>query len=308
MRTKITQQIVQYFRLIFLGAVAWWLLFPKYIIHLYSLLTPAIILGMYLWSLDIDYSKLSHLHEYRKKIVWYFLTMMIVLPIILFYVFSVFSVNLGTGVFLLAAAPAWVTAIVFTRLMWWNTLLSLCLAVVTTVSFPFVFPLMSKRVVWSTIDIDTTSMFFDLILYCILPLTAWYGTQYMRKKWIETYVRPHLNWASIILVAILIAWPVAYNAEAFLSISPAKLLTTVGILFLVSWCIHTVGRLCFWWNTKNQIAGSLAKWFMNISITTVIAAKYFSPEILLVVLLYEFPRDLMLVPFKWFIAKYAQEK
>jgi hypothetical protein len=46
---------------------------------------------------------------------------------------------------------------------------------------------------------------------------------------------------------------------------------------------------------------------MNISIATVIAAKYFGPEALLIVMLYEFPWDLMLIPFKWFIKKYENK-
>jgi len=305
--SSITKRIVTYFRLVFLWAVASWLLFPQYVIHLYSLLTPAIILGMYIWSLDIEYKKLFILHQYRKKIAWYFMVMMIILPVALFYLLSLLSLDIATGVFLLAAAPAWITAIVFTRLMWWNTLLSLCLAVITTVSFPFIFPLLSKWVVWSTVDIDTMSMFIDLILYCILPLIAAYCTQFFRKKWIETYVRPHLDWASIILVAILIAWPVAYNAEIFLSTSPITLFGTIGLLFLVSLCIHVAWWLCFLWNRENQIAGSLAKWFMSISIATVVAAKYFSPTVLLVVILYEFPRDLMLVPFWWYVKKTAKQ-
>jgi predicted Na+-dependent transporter len=87
---------------------------------------------MYLGTLDIEYHKLDSLKKYRQETSRYYLIMMLVIPLVLFYSLHRFSSDLATGVMLLAGAPAGIAAIAFTRLMGGNTLLALCLAVVTT--------------------------------------------------------------------------------------------------------------------------------------------------------------------------------
>ena len=303
MRTKITQWIVTYFRAIFLCAVMLWLLFPVTLTRTYDLLTPFTIILMYLGTLDIAYNKLGSLKKYRKQTVRYYLMMMGIVPLLLFFALQGFSTDIATGVLLLAWAPAGIAAIAFTRLMGGNTLLALCLAVITTLWLPFTLPILLQYSVWASIELDTQWMIIDLILFCILPIIAAYITQRKSQKIIQT-IRPHIDRVSILMIAIMIAWPVAVNAEQFLSISLLKFVSIVWWLFVLSALLHTAWRVCFANTTKeNQIAGSLAKWFMNISITTVLAAKYFSPEVLLIVILYEFPRDLMLIPFRWFVKK-----
>lgn len=303
MFNKITTTITQYFWAIFLWAIVLWLIFPSEFSWTYSLLTPLIIALMYLGSLDIEYDKLSSLVQNRKDIVRYYIIMMLILPIVLFYVTKFISYDVALWVFVLAAAPAGIASVAFTRLMWGNTLLSLCIAVITTVSLPFVLPILSTIIIDNDIRIDAMWMFIDLLLFCILPILAAYLTQRFLPQ-IKTIIRPHTDRVSIIMIGLMIVWPVAYNAHIFLSISLFKLILIVWWLFILSAIIHTVGWLCFSGSAKeNKIAWSLGKWFMNISIATVIAAKYFGPEALLIVMLYEFPWDLMLIPFKWFVKK-----
>lgn len=302
-RKGITQRIVNYFRVLFLWAVAAWLLFPEALTRTYTLLTPLALLGMYIGTLDIEYNKLASLQEYRKQTARYILLMMILLPIGLYYSISRFSTDIALGVLLLAGAPAGITAIAFTRLMWGNTLLALCLAVTTTIIFPITLPLLLQWTVWTTIQIDSGAMIFDLILFCIIPIGAAYRTQRLSSSTVN-YLRPHIDRLVIILITFMILWPVAANAEHFLSVPGRELLSIVTWLFLLSALLHLM-----WWYSfiatkkENQIAGSLAKWFMNVSIITVIAAKYFPPAVLLIVILYEFPRDLMLVPFRRWVKK-----
>lgn len=300
-RKKITEWIVTYFRAIFLWAVILWLLFPVSLTPTYALLTPFTIILMYLGTLDIEYNKLSSLKQYRKQTGRYYLVMMGIVPLLLFFLLQGFSVDIATGVLLLAGAPAGIAAIAFTRLMGGNTLLALCLAVITTLWLPLTLPLLLHYTVWASIELDTQWIGIDLVLFCILPIIAAYTTQRWQPRFVDT-IRVHIDRVSILMIAIMIAGPVAVNAEQFLSISLLKFASIVWGLFLLSALLHTAWRLCFTNTTKeNQIAGSLAKWFMNISITTVLAAKYFSPEVLLIVILYEFPRDLMLIPFRWWI-------
>ena len=196
---KLTQWIVDYFWVVFLAAIALGLGLPDYFSSWYNLLTPVIIVVMYLGALDIEYHKLNSLLQYWKHIVWYYLIMMIVLPIVLYYGLSRFSLDIAVGFYLLAAAPAGIVAIAFTRMMGGNALLALCLAVITTLTLPFLLPLMTKYIIGNAIALDSRAMFIDLLLFCILPIVAGYLTQRFVPKAVDV-MRPHLDRISIVLV------------------------------------------------------------------------------------------------------------
>jgi predicted Na+-dependent transporter len=259
---------------------------------------------MYLWSLDIERNTLWATKQYRRQIVKRYVVMMIVMPIIVYYITSsIFWNDIAIGVFLLSIAPAWIAAVSFTRLMWWNSLLSLLLAIISTLTFPFLLPFLSQYILSSGIQVDSISMLKDLILYCIVLIWLWWITQYY-LPYVKNVINPHIDWVSIIMISLMIVWPVSYNASLFLDLKISFLFYTVLWLFFLSALIHLVWRYTFADTDKaNKIASSLSKWFMNISIVTVVAAQYFSPTVLLIVMLYEFPWDLMLIPFKRVIDK-----
>lgn len=300
----LTSYIVDYFWIVFLWAIVGWLLVPDIFIHTYYRLTPLIIMVMYLGALDIDYSQLPILSKFWKQIILYYVVMMIGLPIGLYYGLVWWTgEEIAIGVFLLAIAPAGIAAVSFTRLMWGNSLLSLCLAVITTLSFPLLLPSIVSNIIGDSIVIDGLSMMIDLILYCIVPIGAGYLTQ-KYFPWVPRLISPHIDWISIMLIGCMIAWPVSYNAHVFLSLDLSFLLMTIVGLFILSAVLHIVWWLVFGTSSQEyKIAGALSKWFMNISIVTVIAANYFWPITLIVVMLYEFPRDLMLIPFRWVIKR-----
>lgn len=296
----ITTFLVDYFRAFFLAGIVWWLVFPDFFTPTYYWLTPLIIWLMYLWSLDIDWSALWSLKKYRKQVIQWYVVMMLLLPLVLYFLlWPIIWNEVATGVFLLSIAPAWIAAVAFTRLMGWNSLLALCLAIISTLTFPFLLPLMTQYFLSQSVAIDSMAMFTDLLLYCILPIAAWWATQQYLPI-VKRHVSDHIDRVSIIMITLMITWPVAYNASVFLDLKLSYVLLTVVWLFGLSALLHLA-----WWFTftgagkENKIAWSLSKWFMNISVVTVVAAKFFSPTVLLIVMLYEFPRDLMLIPFKW---------
>lgn len=298
---KISSLILKYFRVLFLIAVIYWLVLPASASIFYWWLGVMMFIVIFLSAIDIDYSQVATLENYRKEVLLFFVIQMVLLPIVLYFATKWFSENIAQWVFLLCAAPAWFAAISFTRIMWGNTLLTLCITIVSSVLIPFSLPLLSHYIVKSTIEIDTMQMFVDLVIFCIIPLIIWYIARTYTPKF-TTALIPHIDLISIIVIAFMIAWPVWQNAKAFLSISIGRLILVVAILFVLAFILQWIGRYIFWHKTKKEkISWWIAKCFMNISLATVIAAKYFAPEVLLVVILYEFPWDLMLIPFRWII-------
>jgi BASS family bile acid:Na+ symporter len=303
MLQKLSSIIVKYFRVLFLLAVIYWLTLPDSANFFYWWLGRMMVAVIYLSAIDIEYSQIKTLKHYRKEVSWFFVIQMVLLPIVIYFVTKWFSEHLAQALFLLCAAPAWFAAISFTRIMKGNVLLSLCITIASSVLVPISIPLLSYYIVKNEIQVDAIQMFIDLVLYCIIPLIAWYLTKKYLPK-VATALTPHVDVVSILLIAMMIAWPVWQNAAAFLSTPLTKLLLIVGILFVLATILLWVGWYIFDGKTKKEkISWWIAKCFMNISLATVIAAKYFAPEVLLIVILYEFPWDLMLIPYRWIIQK-----
>ena len=100
----------------------------------------------------------------------------------------------------------------------------------------------------------------------------------------------------ILLAGILIGiWaPVRFKAPPFL---PKVLL---GIMpYLVFLLLHIIGYLiCPKENKENRIAVAIGAAFMNNGMAIVLAASYFKPEILVLMVLSEIPWNTLLAPFK----------
>lgn len=303
MFTAIKDWIIKYFWIVFLIAVAYWLILPYSASWFYNGLWVMIFIVTYISAIDIDYNEIINLKKYWKEVWLFFLIQMILLPIAIYFLVKWLSINLAEWLFLLCAAPAGMAAISFTRLMWGNTLLTLCITIGSSILVPLSLPILSHFILKSSIDIDSMGMFIDLVIYCIIPLLAGYITKTYNPK-ITSFIKPHIDVSTIIIIALMIAWPIWENAEIFLNTPILKLIFIVIVLFVLAFIFLWIGRKTFARKTqKEQIAWGISKCFMNISLATVIAATYFSPEVLLIVILYEFPWDLMLIPFRYIINK-----
>ncbi len=101
----------------------------------------------------------------------------------------------------------------------------------------------------------------------------------------------------------IIMGPLAKHSSYFLN-NLEKVSYTILYLFLISATLHIIGwTMVFWLKKKEKTATSITSAYMNNSLAMVFAAKFFSPPIILAVILYELPWNTMLIPFRHIIKK-----
>jgi len=81
--------------------------------------------------------------------------------------------------------------------------------------------------------------------------------------------------------------------------NPAGLIWKIGVLYLVFVLLHIIGYLISIKETReNRIAVAIGAAYMNNGMAIVLAASYFKPEILILMVLSEFPWNTLLAPFR----------
>ena len=86
--------------------------------------------------------------------------------------------------------------------------------------------------------------------------------------------------------------------------NPAVLIWKIGILYLVFILLHIIGyMICLKQNKENRIAVAIGAAYMNNGMAIVLAASYFKPEILVLMVLSEIPWNTLLDPFRRIVTK-----
>ncbi|NLJ44728.1 MAG: hypothetical protein GX431_13800, partial [Bacteroidales bacterium] len=81
--------------------------------------------------------------------------------------------------------------------------------------------------------------------------------------------------------------------------NPAGLIWQVAVIYLVFIILHFIGYFICWRDKKeNRIAVAIGAAYMNNGMAIVLAVSYFSPAILVLMVLSELPWNTLLAPFK----------
>ncbi|NMC38039.1 MAG: hypothetical protein GYA41_06930, partial [Bacteroidales bacterium] len=81
--------------------------------------------------------------------------------------------------------------------------------------------------------------------------------------------------------------------------NPAGLIWQVAVIYLVFIILHLIGYfICYRDKKENRVAVAIGATYMNNGMAIVLAVSYFSPEILILMVLSELPWNTLLAPFK----------
>lgn len=304
MLQKINLYIVRYFWVFFIWAVVVWLWLPLVAQRFYAVFDVLFFGIMFIGAMELDLDTLKSKNYKRKQIILHYVICCIIGPIVLYMLSTRLWETYAAAIFLIAATPSGIATISLTRLVHGDVQRALISAVVTMVLTPLVLPILTESITWTSVHIDVMHMMIQLAFYIFVPL----GAAYLISKyapWAKKTCMPYAGSISVLLIFFIIAWPLAVNSALFLAVPISKFIGIVCMLFVVSiflffiWWVSVPG-----WTVKEKISSWLSRGLMSISFTTLVATKYFPPEVLLIVLLYEFPRDIMLVPYKYVIEKF----
>lgn len=295
------------FWLLFAWSAIAWLLFPQLSIFNGSLEILMIIM-MTMSMFKIDYPKFFWtLQGNAKSVLWISFLRLIILPVVIYYLANLIIPQYSIGFFILAWAPTAIATIFFVDLVKWNKELWLATSIFTNLVVPFTFTWLTYYILWNQIDIDVWWLFVKLLFIIGIPFVLWYVAQKTVPAFIE-WTKKYYSALWILLILPMIAWPIASLNEYIVSKGIEEIIILIGLLFILGIVFYLVGR--YWWFQKsieNKITSSLSLGFMNISLATVIAFKFFWPEAILAVILYEFPWDLLIIPFHRIVKKIQRD-
>ncbi len=282
---------------IFLVAgLAFGLSFPIYIDLLMQLLEPVLMVMLLLVFLKADFIQIFSEIKNYKLMSYLAFAYMIFIPTIFFLVFQFINYEMAIGIMLLTSMPAAVASTTFSDILKGNVALSTGITFITSIIAPFSIPLIFGLLSFETLSIDAWVIFKDLSIIIFVPMIA---SQVLRKYYSEKIkVKTHQFTAiNILLLSFMVYVVIGSQRDMVLSDS-LNVFIQIAILYLVFIFLHLFGYLlAYRQNRKNKISITIGAAYMNNGLAIVLAAKYFDPSVLLLIVLSDLPWNTMLIPF-----------
>lgn len=273
------------------------LIYPVYNDFLMSLLKPFLMVMLLLVFLKTDVVLiLKKIQKYRLMAFIVFLNM-IVVPVLFFLIINFFNHNLAIGILLLTSMPAAVASPALTDIVKGNTALSTSIVITTSIIAPLTVPVLFWLVQFDNIFVNPWWLFKDLVVILILPVI---GSQVI-KKYLSLFVakKVHIFTSINIIILSLMVYAVMGSQRNVIVSEPIKILWQIGFLYLVFILLHVFGFFMgFTEDKKGKIAITIGSAYMNNGMAIVLAALYFEPSILILMVLSELPWNTLLIPFR----------
>lgn len=292
--------IEKYFWILFLSGILSGIAFPVYNDFFMSLLKPVIMIMLFLVFLKTDIMQvIMKMQNYRLMAFIVFLNM-IVIPLLFFLVINTFSHNLAIGILLLISMPAAVASPALTDIVKGNIALSLSIVITTSIVAPITVPLLFWFIQFNELSVNPWWLFKDLALLMFIPLV----TSQLIKKYASRSIekKSHLFTSVNIIILSLMVYTVMGSQRDVIMNDFIKFLWQTGFLYLVFILLHVLGYFMgFAEDNKGKIATTIGSAYRNNGMAIVLAALYFEPSIVVLMVLTEFPWNTLLIPFKRFI-------
>lgn len=265
---------------------------------------PKMLLGMMLFLVFLKIDALEILENIRnyKLMIYVASVYMLIIPVLFFYSINIFNPELAIGILLLTAMPAGVSTPALTDIAKGNVSLSLSLTIVSQMIAPFTVPLLLWLIDFNGHSIDKLLILKDMAMIVFLPMII----SQVIKKYFPLTIRKTQHLFTSLNVLLLFAFVyIAISSQRHVILeNPAGLIWKIAVLYLVFIILHVIGyMICFKQNKENRIAVAIGAAYMNNGMAIVLAASYFKPEILVLMVLSELPWNTLLAPFKRVIGK-----
>lgn len=299
---KIIKLTEQYFGLFLISGLTFGLIYPPDTSFLLSLLEPFLMVMLFLVFLKTDVPQVLQKIKNYRQVIFLTLMYMVAIPVLFFLAVNLFNQELAVGILLLTAMPAGAASPALTDIVKGNTALSTSIVITTSVIAPFTVPLLIRALTIDNLAIDPWVIFRDLATLIFLPMVA---SQFFRRYFpVMIGKSSHLfTSVNIILLSLTVYAIMGSQRETILN-NPLKIFWQSGFLYVVFILLHVIGFLMGYKEDKEgKIATTIGAAYMNNGMAIVLAAIYFSPSILVLLVLSEIPWNTLLGPFRRIIRK-----
>ena len=251
---------------------------------------------LFLSCLQIDFKNLFRRIKRYKLIVWLVVWILVLLPILLYLLFKLFlDLNSSTAILILLVMPVGMTIPFYASLFKGDRELALVLTVITSLLCPFTIPFLIKLFLGTNFSVNILDM---LIMLCLVIFIPFLFSFFIRRFALEAIEKTKKYYSSLSLFVSIFLMAGAIAKIDFLDIINGNNLIYPFIMLLVlAFVLHLIGFFIIGGSLRTRITSSLAVAYMNSTLAIVFAAKFFSPEIFVIVTLYQIPVNIALMIF-----------
>jgi BASS family bile acid:Na+ symporter len=260
---------------------------------------PKVLLGIMLFLAFLKIDALEVLENIRnfRLMIYISSVYMLAIPLLFFFSTRIFNAELAVGILLLTAMPAGVSTPVLTDIAKGNISLSMSLTIVSQLIAPFTVPLLFWLVDINSLTFNKLLIFKDIAILVFLPMVI----SQIFKRYLPRIITKtqHLFTSANVFLLFLFVYIAISSQRNVILENPAGLIWKIAVLYLVFLLLHLIGYLiCPKESKENRIAIAIGAAYMNNGMAIVLAASYFKPEILVLMVLSEVPWNTLLAPFK----------
>jgi len=260
---------------------------------------PKLLLGIMLFMAFMKIDALDVIDNMKnlRLMSWVTFVYMIAVPIGVYFTARVFDREFAVAMLLLTSMPAGVSTPVLTDIVRGNIPLSMSLAIVTQLVAPFTVPLLFWLLNISSVDINELLILKDIAILVFVPMIISQIIKKLLPRAVEKSQKFFTSFNVLILFSFIYI-TISSQREVILG-NPAGVVWKVAALYLVFILLHVIGYMAVPRQRKeNRIAVAVGSAYMNNGLAIVLAVWYFSPAILVLMVLSEFPWNTLLAPFK----------
>ncbi|MHC1604868.1 MAG: bile acid:sodium symporter family protein [Candidatus Methanofastidiosia archaeon] len=283
-------------------ALVFGLAFPKISIAFNPYIVPMLMGIMFLTILKIDSKDFFKSASKPFYLVYLSSLILIISPIFFYYFSKLFYPEIAIATLIIIAMPAAMASTSLTDLLGGNASLSLLLTTITSLLAPFTVPFL----ILILAGVKTQANFLDMLLLLSEVIFIPFIAALLSRKLFPLTInktKKYYSSTNIFLLFLVIIGPVGNNAEFILSNFNKAIYISIFFI-IVSVLLHLVGWYAtFWRPREDRIAAATTIAYFNITLGIVFASKFFSPLIVLAVVLYNVPWNMMLIPFQLFLKR-----
>src|SRR5690554_6554372 len=198
---------------------------------------------------------------------------------------------------LLCSMPAAIASPALTDIAKGNPALSASLVVLTSLLAPITIPLLFWLIDANQLSINPWWLFKDLTLIILLPLIIAHIVKSRAGLVILKY-NHFITTTNILILTVMVFAVIGSQREIILN-DFLRILWQVVALYAVFILLHIIGYYIGFKRTmKDKIALTVVSAYRNNGLAIVLAAVYFDPSILILMVLTELPWNTLIIPFR----------
>ena len=264
-------------------------IFPQYFLWGESFTDELLMFALFLGCLKINFSEIFHLKENFLKMLFFVALNILLLPLIFYFLSFTLDQEIRIGFFLLLAISGAVVTPLLASFLNLKILWSTVFVILTSAIIPFSLPFLTHFLFGISLEISVLEMTLFLAKIVFVPaLLAILFRKFLPK--ITTSIFLFSGFVGSINMAIFLGIITAINqpflSENLFQVSTVPLLLGLFLLFFLRFAL---GFYIPSSDQKEKWTNSLMFGNMNNGLVILLAAEFFAPKVLLIVLLSEIP-------------------